>query len=109
MFLRFFILLLSVGFIASCGMSGSEEDKQKTEAIEEGTKATEEETTATEEGRIVLECECGIEGKPVVRVEGDTEKEARVSAKKECPSKLQFKPMYQGLKSQLGDCKQINF
>ncbi|MCY4321818.1 MAG: hypothetical protein OXC37_05405 [Bdellovibrionaceae bacterium] len=104
MFLRFLILLFSVGFIASCDMSGSEEERQM-------EKQQQNNETAMTEGKlkVTVECECKREDRsPTVKGEGDTKQEATLDAIKKCPAKLVVKALSGGLTKQLGDCKQIS-
>ena len=86
MFLRFFILLLSLGFITACGMSGSEEgmDTDTQMEMEPQDKTT---TEQVEVAKKTVECKCNLSDKPqTVTGKGDTREEAMSAAKKDCPN-----------------------
>ena len=95
MFLRFLILLFLIGFIASCGMSGSEEERQKTESTKE---------LAMEKVKVYFQCKCYIGRYPIVMGEGDTKEEAIADAKKDCPEKAS---LISEPANTLGECKEI--
>ncbi|MCY4321197.1 MAG: hypothetical protein OXC37_02160 [Bdellovibrionaceae bacterium] len=94
MFLRFFILLLSFGFITACGMSGSEEE------MEMEITETQDETATT----VVVECKCERDDSPpTVKGEGDTRRDAIFAAKEKCSVS---NPNPRAVKvSKLGECK----
>ena len=82
MFLRFFILLLSLGFLTSCGPESSSEE----EVVETGQEVR---TTIPLLDLATVECICETEsGSTMVTSQGKTFEEARATAMKDkCPDK----------------------